>query len=56
MVGKSTGKPVLFSISKGVVMKKKIDWDLIQAIILVGMMPAMIGFGAIFPGLFATYR
>ncbi len=37
-------------------MKKKIDYDLIQSIILVGMLPGMIAFGAIFPSLFATYR
>ena len=41
---------------KGVVMKKKIDWQLIEIIVLVGMMPAMIAFGAIFPSLFANYR
>ncbi len=34
---------------------KNIDWDVVQAILLVGMMPAMIVFGAIFPSLFASY-
>jgi hypothetical protein len=37
-------------------MKKKIDWQLIEIIVLVGMMPAMIAFGAIFPSLFSDYR
>ena len=41
---------------KGVKMKKKIDWQLIEIIVLVGMMPGMIAFGAIFPSLFANYR
>jgi hypothetical protein len=35
---------------------KKIDWELIQIIVLVGMLPAMIVVGAIFPSLFANYR
>ena len=34
---------------------KKIDWDVVQAIVLVGMLPAMLVFGAIFPTLFADY-
>ena len=35
---------------------KKIDWDLIQIIVLVGTVPGMIFLGAIFPSLFANYR
>ena len=37
-------------------MWKKIDWDLIQAIVLTMMLPAMLIVGAIFPALFVTYR
>jgi hypothetical protein len=33
----------------------KINWDIIQAIVLVGMLPAMLIIGALFPSLFATY-
>ncbi len=40
---------------KGVAVKK-IDWELIQIVVLVGMLPGMIAFGAIFPSLFANYR
>ena len=35
---------------------KKIDWELIQILVLVGMLPTMIVVGAIFPSLFANYR
>ncbi|MEY3586888.1 MAG: hypothetical protein RL696_515 [Actinomycetota bacterium] len=34
---------------------KKIDWELVQSIVLVGMLPAMLIIGALFPSLFATY-
>jgi hypothetical protein len=34
---------------------KKIDWDVVQAVLLVGTLPAMLIFGAIFPSLFANY-
>jgi hypothetical protein len=35
---------------------KSIDWDVVQIIILVGMVPGMIIVGAIFPSLLANYR
>ncbi len=34
---------------------KKINWDIVQAIVLVGMLPAMLIVGAIFPAFFAKY-
>jgi hypothetical protein len=34
---------------------KKIDWDIVQSIIIVGMLPAMLIIGALFPQFFATY-
>jgi hypothetical protein len=34
---------------------KKINWDIVQAIVLVGMLPAMLIVGALFPALFAKY-
>ncbi len=34
---------------------KKINWDVVQAIALVGMLPAMLIVGAIFPAFFAKY-
>jgi hypothetical protein len=35
--------------------KKRIDWDLIQIIFIVGTIPAMLLVGAFFPTLFRTY-
>jgi len=35
--------------------KKKIDWDLIQIIILVSLMPVMILIGALVPSFFTDY-
>jgi len=35
--------------------KKKIDWDLIQIIVLVSLMPFMILIGALAPSFFADY-
>jgi|TARA_B110000305_G_scaffold174662_1_gene193137 hypothetical protein len=35
--------------------KKKIDWDLIQIIVLVSLMPVMILIGAFAPSFFADY-
>ena len=35
--------------------KKKIDWDLIQIIVLVSLMPAMLLVGALAPSFFANY-
>ncbi len=35
--------------------KKKIDWDLIQIIVLVTLMPLMILIGALAPIFFANY-
>ncbi len=35
--------------------KKKIDWDLIQIIVLVTLMPLMILIGALAPSFFANY-
>ena len=37
-------------------MKKKIDWDLIQAITISFSLPVMLIIGAAFPSLFANYR
>jgi hypothetical protein len=34
---------------------KKIDWDVVQAIVLVGMLPAMLIVGALFPSFFTKY-
>jgi len=34
----------------------KIDWELVQIMVLVGMLPAMIVVGALFPSLLANYR
>jgi len=36
--------------------RQKLDWDLIQVVVLVGMMPAMLIVGALFPSLLANYR
>jgi hypothetical protein len=33
----------------------KINWDVMQAIVLVGMLPAMLIIGAFFPAFFAKY-
>jgi hypothetical protein len=35
--------------------KKRIDWDLIQIIFIVGTIPAMLLVGAFFPTFFRTY-
>ena len=35
--------------------RKKIDWDLIQIIVLVTLMPLMILIGALAPSFFANY-
>jgi hypothetical protein len=35
--------------------KKKIDWDLIQIIVLVSLMPVMILIGALAPSFFTDY-
>jgi hypothetical protein len=35
--------------------KKKIDWDLIQIIVLVTLMPVMILIGALAPSFFTDY-
>lgn len=37
-------------------MLKKIDWELIQIIVLVGTIPVMILIGALVPSFFANYR
>ena len=37
-------------------MFKKIDWDLVQIIFLVGTVPTMILIGALVPSFFANYR
>jgi len=34
---------------------KKIDWDIVQSIIIAGMLPVMLIIGALFPHFFATY-
>ena len=34
---------------------KKIDWDVVQVVVIVGMLPVMLVIGAIFPSFFATY-
>ena len=34
----------------------KIDWELVQIVVLVGMLPAMLIVGALFPSLLANYR
>ena len=36
--------------------RTKIDWELIQIVVLVGMLPAMLIVGALFPSLLANYR
>jgi len=36
--------------------QSKIDWELVQIMVLVGMLPAMIVVGALFPSLLANYR
>jgi len=42
---------------KGEIMKKfKLDWDVIQALVLSLSLPAALLFGALFPSLFANYR
>jgi hypothetical protein len=33
----------------------KINWDVVQAIALVGMLPTMLIIGALFPAFFAKY-
>ena len=35
---------------------KKIDWTVVQILILVGMVPTMIIVGALFPSFLANYR
>jgi hypothetical protein len=35
--------------------KKRIDWDLIQIILIVGTIPAMLLVGAFFPTFFRSY-
>jgi hypothetical protein len=35
--------------------KRKLDWDLIQIIFIVGTIPAMLLVGAFFPSFFRTY-
>lgn len=35
--------------------KKKMDWDLIQIIVLVSLMPVMLLVGALAPSFFANY-
>lgn len=37
-------------------MRKKIDWDLIQAIAISFSLPVMLIIGAAFPAFFANYR
>lgn len=34
---------------------KNIDWDVVQALVIVGMLPVMLIIGAVFPSFFATY-
>jgi hypothetical protein len=34
---------------------KKVDWDVVQVVLIVGMLPVMLVIGAVFPSLFATY-
>lgn len=34
---------------------QRIDWDVIQIVVLVGMVPTMIIVGALFPSLLAHY-
>ena len=36
--------------------RSKIDWDMIQILVLTGMLPAMLIVGALFPSLLANYR
>ena len=36
--------------------RAKIDWELIQIVVLVGMLPAMLIVGALFPHMLANYR
>lgn len=35
---------------------KQIDWEVVQILVLVGMVPTMIIVGALFPSFLATYR
>ena len=35
---------------------KKIDWDVVQILVLVGMVPTMLIIGALFPSFLANYR
>lgn len=35
---------------------KSIDWDVVQILVLVGMVPAMLIIGAFFPSFLANYR
>lgn len=35
--------------------KRKLDWDLIQIIFIVGTIPTMLLVGAFFPSFFRTY-
>lgn len=37
-------------------MLKKIDWELVQIIVLVSTLPVMLIVGALIPGVFANYR
>jgi len=36
--------------------QSKIDWEVVQIMVLVGMLPAMLVVGALFPSLLANYR
>lgn len=40
---------------KGKIVLKKIDWDLIQVIVLVSTLPVMLIIGALLPSFFANY-
>jgi hypothetical protein len=43
-------------VSKGETkMKRKIDWDLVQIIVLVSLLPTMLVIGALVPSFFADY-
>lgn len=35
---------------------QKIDWEVVQILVLVGMLPTMLIVGALFPSLLANYR
>ena len=41
---------------KGEIVSKKIDWDLIQVIVLVSTLPVMLIIGALLPSFFANYK